>query len=211
MKRKKAKDFFTAEERERIRQAVAVAEAHTSGEIATMVVDHSDSYREAEILGALLVAGLFSVIVAVAVHHVMIWSYIPLVCIFFFPIRYLFRRYPHLKLPFVGRKRIGEAVRERAIRAFFEKSLHKTREENGILIFISLLERKVWILGDVGINERIEPSFWRHFAVELSRGLKEDRACEVLCGIITACGTELARHFPRKSDDTNELTDEIMT
>jgi putative membrane protein len=210
VKRKKAHNFFSEAERERIRQGVEAAESRTSGEIATMVVDASDSYREAETLGAVLVAGLFAVIAAVAIHHVTIWSYIPLVCLFFFPTRYLFRRYPHLKLPFVGRRRISEAVRERAVRAFSEQGLHRTRGETGILIFISLLERKVWILGDRGINAKIAPHFWHHFAGELSRGVKEGRACEALLSVIAGCGTELARHFPRQADDVNELSDEVL-
>ncbi|KAF0216269.1 MAG: hypothetical protein FD174_3723 [Geobacteraceae bacterium] len=210
MKRKTAHNFFSEAEKEKIRQAVTAAEACTSGEIATMVVDASDSYREAETLGSVLVAGLVAVIVAVAIHHVTIWTYIPLVCLLFFPVRWLFRRYPHLKLPFVGRRRIAEAVRERAIRAFYEKGLHKTRDETGILIFVSLLEHKVWILGDRGINAKIAPESWRHFAGELSQGLRETRACEALLSVIAGCGEELARHFPRKAGDVNELTDEIL-
>lgn len=125
MKKLKARTFFSEDEGDRIRQAVERAEADTSGEIATMVVDHSDSYREAEILGALSFAGLLGLILAVAIHHVTIWSYIPLVILFFIPARYLFRRFPHLKLPFAGRRRVVEAVRERAVRAFFEKGYTK--------------------------------------------------------------------------------------
>lgn len=114
---KRAEEFFTPKERERVRAAVAETERGTSGEIATMVVDASDSYREAEILGAVLLSGLLSVIVAVTIHHVTIWSYIPLVVLLYFPSWYLFRRAPRLKLPFAGRRRLAEAVRERAVRA----------------------------------------------------------------------------------------------
>ncbi|QSV44894.1 TPM domain-containing protein [Geobacter benzoatilyticus] len=207
----KADDFFTPGERERIRAAVAESERGTSGEIATMVVDASDSYREADILGAMLLSGLLSVIVAVAVHHVTIWSYIPLVVLFYFPCRYLFRLVPRLKLPFAGRLRLAETVRERAVRAFYEKGLYRTRGETGILIFISLLEHKVWILGDRGINEKISPDFWRKLASELADGLRQGRACDALVAVISACGVELAAHFPPRPDDVNELRDEILT
>lgn len=208
---KKADDFFTHEERERIRAAVAESERLTSGEIATMVVDASDSYREAEILGAVLLSGLLSLIVAVAVHHVTIWSYIPLVVLLYFPCRQLFRFVPRLKLPFAGRRRLVETVRERAVRAFYEKGLYRTQGETGILIFISLLEHKVWILGDRGINEKIQPDFWRKLASELAGGLRQGRACDALVAVIAACGIELAAHFPPRSDDVNELRDEILT
>lgn len=208
---KKAEEFFTPEERGRVRAAVAEAEGSTSGEIATMVVDASDSYREAEILGAVLLSGLLSVVAAVASHHVTIWSYIPLVVLLYFPSWYLFRLVPRLKLPFAGRRRVAEAVRERAVRAFYEKGLYRTRHETGILIFISLLEHKVWILGDRGINERIDPHFWQNLASRLSQGLKEGRTCEALCTVIAGCGAELSRQFPRRADDVNELRDEILT
>lgn len=210
MKNKSTHDFFSGTEQESIRQAVKSAEAATSGEIATMVVERSDSYREAETLGAVLVAGLLAVIACLAIHHVTIWTYVPLVFFLFFPVRLLFNRFPRLKLPFIGRRRLEEAVRERAVRAFYEKGLYRTREETGILIFISLLEHKVWILGDRGINARIPADSWQRMARELAEGIKGGRACEALCSVIASCGAELASHFPRRSDDENELTDEVL-
>jgi putative membrane protein len=204
-------DFFSGEEKERIRRAVAEAEAGSSGEIATMVVEASERYREAEQLGALLVAGLVAIVGAVLLHHVTIWTYIPLVCLLFFPILLLFRRFPRLKLSFVGPRRQAEAVRDRALRAFYENGLHRTREETGILIFISTLERKVWILGDRGINGRIPPDFWQALAGELAAGLRAGRAADTLCRVIAGCGSELARHFPRRADDRNELSDEVLS
>ncbi|HML78499.1 TPM domain-containing protein [Geobacter sulfurreducens] len=207
----KAELFFSSAEKERIRNAVAAAEAATSGEIVTMVVTDSDSYREAETLGAVLLAGLVSIAVAVVLHHVTIWTYIPLVFILFPAARAVIRRIPRLKLPFVGRARLAEAVRERAVRAFYERGLYRTRQETGVLIFISLLEHKVWILGDRGINAKIPPGFWEGLAGELARGIREGKGCDALCVAVAGCGAELARHFPRRADDTNELTDDLMT
>lgn len=234
MKVKHAGHFFNEEEKEKISAAVKAAEANTSGEIASMVVDRSDSYREAETLGAILLAGLLAFLVEVILealtisagnyewsgnshlgtefllHGVSIWTFIPLTFLFFLPTRYLFRKYPALKLPLVGRKRIDEAVRERAVQAFYEKGLYKTRDETGILIFISLLERKVWILGDRGIDRKISHTAWKELVRELSLGIREKRACESLCSVISKIGAELARHFPQKVDDVNELSDEVL-
>ncbi|MGA7826172.1 MAG: hypothetical protein WCA04_00805, partial [Geobacteraceae bacterium] len=175
MNKKKSVSFFTEEENARIRTAIENAEASTSGEIVAMVVDRSDSYREAEILGAVLSAAFCALLLEITLqtgylwysahgwgpgsrvdpelvlYGVSLWTYIPLVLLLFFPFRLVFRRFEAVKLPFVGRKRIDEAVRERAVRAFFEKELYRTRDETGILIFLSLLEHKVWILADRGI------------------------------------------------------------
>lgn len=207
---KKAEEFFSAEEQERIRKATEDVEAHTAGEVATMVVDCSESYREAEILGAVLFSGLLALIVAVLFHHITIWSYVPMVFVFFLPAWLLIRHISHLGLPFVGRRRIEEAVQARAFRAFFEKGLHRTRDETGILIFISLLEHKVWILGDRGINEKIEPEFWRALAQQVAESIKANNASEGLIRVIAQCGEELRKHFPRKADDTDELSNLLI-
>jgi putative membrane protein len=210
MKRTKAQTFFSDEEKERIRQAVKDAESRTSGEIATMVVDHSDRYHEAEVLGGILVAGLVALIIATVAQHVTIWTYIPLVCILYIPARLLLIRVPRLKLPFINKLRMMHAVRERAVRAFYEKKLYKTRDENGVLIFISILERKVWILGDRGVDRKIPHATWQSHANEISVGIREGRACAVLCTVIGKCGQVLEEHFPRKEDDTNELPDDLI-
>lgn len=220
MKPPDSKSFFSDDERVRIRMAVESAEMGTSGEIVTMVVDHSNRYLEAEVLGGILIAGLVALIVSISVHYAAIlskipldlsvWSYIPLVFLFYFPSRSLFVKFPQLKVPFINRNRMMHAVRERAVRAFFEKRLYKTRDENGILFFISLLERKVWVIGDRGIDLKISHVTWNALARDISTGIGEGRACEALCKAIEQCGTKLAEHFPKKADDTNELPDEMI-
>ena len=210
MIQQKTTGFFTEEEQQRISRQVQEAELRTSGEIVALVLPDSDRYREAEHLGAVLCAALLALVIAVAGHHVTIWSYIPLVILIFFPSLWLVRRVPALKLPFIGRIRMHEAVRDRAVRAFYERGLYRTRNETGILIFISLLEHKVWILGDRGINEKIAPESWQTLAGILTEGLKGGHACDALCEVISSCGAELARHFPREADDINELPNEVQ-
>ncbi len=207
---KQARQLFTSAEEERIRAAVAAAEARTAGEIATMVVDASDRYREGEARGAVFLAGALALLIAVATRHVSIWFYIPVSFLLGFPCHLLFRGAPRLILPFVSRRRVIAAVRERAIRAFYEKGLYRTREETGILIFISLLERTVWILGDRGIDQRIPPETWQGLAGDLSSGIRAGQAAPALCAVIDRCGELLQCHFPRRSDDVNELSDNVL-
>jgi putative membrane protein len=211
MKNIRAEDFFTPAEQEQIRQAVEKAEGTTSGEIATMVVARSDGYPEAVTLGSVLGAAAMALLVAIASHHVTIWSYIPLTVALYYPCRWLVSRVPALQMPFIAGRRMDEAVRARAVRAFFEKGLYRTRGETGILIFISIFEHKVWILGDRGINVRIPPESWQQLVQILASGLREGKACQALCDVIGRCGEELARHFPKEADDRNELRDEILT
>jgi putative membrane protein len=202
--------LFSDSEREEIRRAVEEAEATTSGEIVALVVPESDRYREAEVLGGILLSGLLALIVGILLHHITVWFFVPVVFIFYFPCRLLFIKVPWLKRSLLTRPRLESAVRERCVHAFFEKGLHRTRDETGVLIFISLLERKVWIIGDRGINERIAPETWHELARELTNGIKEGQACATLVGVIGRCGKILTVHFPRKVDDINELPDEVI-
>lgn len=232
----RAQKFFSEAENDAITRAIKDAESNTSGEIAVMVVDRSDSYGEASALGAVTLAGIIALCLELAVSAVLnysniwsgsegrlmsliessaryasLWTFIPLAFILYFPSRLLFTRFPVLSTFFMTRKRIHEAVRERAVRAFYEKELHRTRDETGVLLFISLLERLVWIIGDRGINEKIEQSFWNERAEELTAGIRARNHGAAACAVIARCGEELARHFPRKPDDTNELSDRVIT
>jgi putative membrane protein len=210
MTRKNAGNFFSEIEKENISTLIKNAERETSGEIAVMVVDASDSYREAEFLGALLLSAFIALVFAVSLHLVTIWSYIPAVIIFWFPALYFMRRFPRFKLTLSGKKRLEEAVRERAIRAFFEKKLYRTREETGVLIFISTLEHKVWLLGDRRINERIGPELWQELSGTLAGKIREDQAFEGMRSVIEMLSGVLKEHFPPAADDTNELPDEVI-
>lgn len=206
----RAKDFFSSAEKAKIRQAVEAAEAGTTGDIMIMLVHESDPYREAQLAGALCLAGLAALVLSFSLAYTTVWFYIPVFCVLFFPSLYVFNRFPHLKLAFLHKKRIEEAVRERAVYGFFQKGAHRTEDETGIFIFISLLERKVWILGDRGIHGKIRDDFWRSLARELTEGIKADHTTEALLSVIGKCGAELTRLFPGRTGTRKHPGDEVI-
>lgn len=206
-----AHTFFTHEEKERIQATTREVESRTIGEVAVMVVDSSDHYFEAEIIGGILLGSLLSLWITASYFHSSVWWYVPLSFVLFFPSRFLFRKMPVLKAVFTGLHRKEHAVRLRAVRAFYEKGLYKTKKNTGVLFFISLLERKVRILADSGIHEKIGQETLDRFARHISRGIKEGRGCDALCGAIQEAGDLLARHFPITKDDTDELSNDLMT
>lgn len=199
--------YLNAEQQGIIREAVRRAEAGTSGEIAPMLVGESDDYREAAVHAAILMAALLALTVSLVVHDTSVWLFIPLTFILYLPLLALARRLPALKLALTPAARVHAVVQQRAVRAFHEKGLHRTREENGILIFISLLEHKVWILGDRGINAVIPPERWTSLASALASGIREGRLVETLVTTISEVGDILTEHFPHRTDDSNELPD----
>jgi putative membrane protein len=194
----KADKVFTAEEKERLKAITQEVESRTIGEIVVMVVDRSDHYIEAEVLGGVLLGSLLSLILTLLYFHSSIWSYVPLSFLF-------------SKRLFIGVRRKEEAVRLRAERAFFEKGLYKTKKNTGVLFFLSLFERKIWVLADKGIYEKMDQETLNGFAKEVSRGIREGRACEALSKAIQGIGVLLSKHFPITPDDTDELPDDVMT
>ncbi len=203
--------FFSPEEKERLKATTQEVESRTIGEIVIMAVDRSDPYIEAEVLGGVLLGGLLSLLLTLLFFHASLWSFVPLDFLFFFPCRLLFRRVETFKRLLIGIRRREEAVRLRAERAFFERGLYRTKRNTGVLFFLSLLERKIWVLADRGIYEKMDQKTLNRFADEVSRGIREGRACEALTHAIQAIGDLLSRHFPITPDDTDELPDEVIT
>jgi len=207
----KAETFFTEEEKTRIEKTTGEIEKRTIGEVVVMSVDSSDPYPEAVIIGWVFLGSFFAWIASVLFLHSSLWSYIPLSFLFFFPAAYLFRKFPALKTAFIGLRRKERAVMQRAVRAFYEKGLYETRQNTGVLFFLSLLEHKVWVLADKGICEKIDQDTLNRFAQTVSHGIKEGRACDALCDAMKEAGELLARHFPIAAGDTDELSDKVMT
>ncbi len=87
----KADSFFTEDEKERIKVTTISVEARTIGEIATVVIDQSSEYKEAEVLGAVFVGSLVSLLITATFFHGSVWAFIPFAFILFFPAKLLFQ------------------------------------------------------------------------------------------------------------------------
>jgi putative membrane protein len=208
--------FFSQDEQQKIRKAVQNAERKTSGELVPMLVCDSHSYPLAAVRGGGLVALILSILLTETVAG-MFWLHASNMWIFlclFFPLYWLanmlISKNPVLKRPFLFNDEMNTEVQHAALAAFFKEHLYKTRDDNGILIYISLLEHRAWILADSGINERIESEEWDAAMQVITNGIKEDHACDSLCQAIEMIGTILESEFPVRDDDQNELHDLII-
>jgi len=205
-----AANFFTTGEKARIEAAVREAESRTSGEIVPMVVDQSYGYPRAEIIGA----GLFSLATGVFLSWAFggesIWVFLAVFFLGYFPFKFLIRGVPGLKRGLISSAEISEEVEEKALVSFVERGLHHTRDETGILILISLFEKRVHVLADRGINEVVPPHTWEEIVKTVTDGIHEGRTCEALEAAIRRCGDLLENKFPVKKDDTDELPNLIL-
>ena len=206
----RAEKFFTEPEQVRIREAVNAAESKTAGEIVPMLVTSSARYTEVELLGTII--GLFAGMMAEwfwsdpwGSHFFNLWPVIGATTGF------LVCRVPQIKRLLASKSRITDAVHTLALASFTEHGLHYTRDHTGILILVSLLEHRVEVLADRGINAKVETGTWQEIVKILTDGLKTNHACDAYCKAIERCGEILAAHFPRRPDDKDELPNRLVT
>jgi putative membrane protein len=206
-----ASNFFSEGEKEKIKATTRDVESRTIGEMVVMVVGSSDPYVDAEFLGGILLGSFLSFVLTALFFHSSIWNFVPMCFIFFFPSEWVVRRVTALKALFIRRERKEHAVQRRAISSFYEHGLYKTKMNTGVLFFLSLLERKVWVLADKGIHEKIGQETLDQFSTLVSQGIRDGRACDALCEAIRKIGELLSKHFPMTPGDTNELPDAVIT
>ena len=79
-----------------------------------------------------------------------------------------------------------------------------------MLLFVSLLERRVVVLGDEGIHARVGDSHWTATTKAVLDGIERDSLRDGLLTGIARCADVLAAHFPAQRDDVNELEDRVV-
>ena len=99
---------------------------------------------------------------------------------------------------------------ETAARARFEKlGMAKTAERNGVLFYICPNQRRFRILGDAGIHEKCGDAFWQEVAAAMEESFRRGHFTDGLAAGIAKVGHVLAREFPRRAGDANELPDDV--
>ncbi|MCB0430957.1 MAG: TPM domain-containing protein [Flavobacteriales bacterium] len=102
----------------------------------------------------------------------------------------------------------GDVI-DRAVFLFDKLGMTATRESNGVLFYVAVKDKKLAILGDKGINKTVPENFWENIREHLVSRFRENKYGEGLAEGIRMAGEQLKSHFPLRSDDKNELTDEI--
>ena len=94
-------------------------------------------------------------------------------------------------------------------RKFEALGMKKTAARNGVLIVLAIENREFAILGDQGINSRVEKNFWDDARDAMATCFRNDDFAGGLRAGVRCAGEKLALHFPRAATDTNELADAI--
>ncbi len=98
---------------------------------------------------------------------------------------------------------------ERAVEMFHQLEMHKTALRNGVLIYVALNDKKLAIIGDAGINKVVPTDFWNSTKEAMVASFKDGKFAEGIAAAVSAAGMHLKKYFPRESNDTNELSNEL--
>ncbi len=120
------------------------------------------------------------------------------------------QRVPVVRRLVISDDEMEREVRQRAVEAFVAHEVFATRKRTGVLIFLSLFEHRVVVLGDTGINARVAEGEWDEIVAGIVAGIKQRQPGRALVEAIGRCGELLQRQgVERRSDDTNELPDRL--
>jgi uncharacterized membrane protein len=101
-------------------------------------------------------------------------------------------------------------VLDRSAYIFKELGINKTKDRNGVLIYVSLDDRKYAIIGDAGIHLHVKQEFWDHVGSEMIALFKQGKLVDGLIHAVMRAGEKLSVYFPYHKHDKNELSDDIF-
>lgn len=207
--------LFKEADHERIREAVHAAEARSAGEIVPVVVPRSARYDLAVWRGASILAIVSIAVVLLIFQFYEGWGLgwlhtgwgTALVALVAGSVGALLAAYVEpVKRLLSGEAYMTRRVHQRAMQAFVEEEVFATRDRTGILLFISLLEHRIEVVGDTGINDLVEEDEWAEVVTVIRDGIRSGRPADGLVEAIGLCGKLLEkRGVELRDDDTNEL------
>lgn len=202
--------MISKEEQNHIRDLIAKAETKSHTEVVPMIVSASDSYPAASFRCAIIISFLFSLALYFSPLSIInpiyfLWIQIPGLVLGFF-----LGQIPVFQRMLITKKEMEFETRQRAYEAFFEHGVHLTKKNNGVLIFISLLERKIRIVTDKTVKDKIEQKVWDEIIVQFADRVHKDNLAEALKQTIEATANVLEYYFPNQGEKSNELRNELI-
>ncbi|HYE27701.1 MAG TPA: hypothetical protein VEA61_05655 [Allosphingosinicella sp.] len=212
----------------RVTEEVARAERASDGEIVTVVAPRSDAYHDVALHYALLAMLLVPTVAALAPQSWIDWgltlafgwnatlSYrmLMLVLVAKMAVVFLIVRFalawPPLRIALTPASTRTRRVRRRAVELFRAGTEKRTQGRTGILLYLSLLERRAEIVADEAIHSQVEPDVWGEAMAVLVEQVKAGRTGEGMALAVEKIGEVLARCLPPTLDNPNELPDRLI-
>jgi putative membrane protein len=212
----------------RVTEAVAKAERASDGEIVTIVAARSDSYHDVALHYAVLLMLLVPIWFAAvpqswfdwAIGTFLGWNFEPsrrFVMLYLFVKMagaFLFVRillaWMKLRMALTPGATKTRRVRRRAVELFRAGTEKRTKGRTGILLYLSLLERRAEIVADEAIHSKVDADMWGEAMAALTDEVKAGRTGEGMALAVAKIGEVLAKCLPPTLDNPNELPDRLI-
>jgi putative membrane protein len=208
-------ETLTAEQIARVDAAIAEAEKNTSGEIIAVVAGRSSIYwhapYEAGLWGAgiaITLATIGSLVAGYGWPHWHIGYYVG-ISVFGFLAGFFATRIDAIERIFADEAIMRAECEERAKSLFAEHGLFGTAGRTGVLLYVSLFEHNVIVLGDGGISAKMPPGTYSQVVDAVVKSIQDGKLAQGLIDGVRMLGAQLATHFPRAAEDVNELPDKL--
>jgi putative membrane protein len=220
---------ITAEGQARVLAAVRAAEGRTSGEIVTIITHQSDDYADVALWWSAGVALLALIALVLLPDFYMglvdrllgrwAFDWTPravlelalTVASLKFAAMWLLLLWRPLRLWLTPRPILAGRVRRRAVTYFRVGAERRTTGRTGVLLYVSLAEHRAEIVADESIHAKVAQSAWGDAMAGMIVHVRAGRIAEGMAAAVADMGDILAAHFPRASDDKNELPDRLIT
>ena len=211
----------------KVSAAIAAAEAKSDGEIIAIAADQSDAYHDVGLHYAVLVLFLVLAFFAIWPDQLELWwtrlmgwttepsmrQLLTLLLGFallkFLAVLFILKWRP-LRLLLTPGSTKTRRVRRRAVMLFKTGAERRTIGRTGILIYLSMGERRAEIVGDEAITAVTTPETWGEAMTALIQEVKGGRPGDGIVAAVGLIGTVLAEHFPKTSEDSNEIPDKLI-
>ena len=219
---------MTDADHDKVSAAITKAEASTAGEIVAVATPISDSYHDVALHWALV--PLFAVLAWAAWRPTALeWWYdfllggwtpeptqsqlLTLLMVFAalkFTVALLILKWMPLRLLLTPAATKHRRVRRRAIAIFQAAAAGRTTGRTGILIYLSLAERRAEIIADEAILKVTDDHTWGEAMTELITNVRAGRVGDGIAAAVERVGVVLSEQFPRSSADLNEIPDKLI-
>ena len=197
---------FDNEASEAIANAVREIEKQTDAELVIVIRGRSGPYRHADYLCGVLLAFiglLFFLFSPFMIHE---WL-VPFEVILLFALgTFVCSRLPFLRRLLTSKQFRAKAARQGAAAMFYEAGIANTNAEMGVLIYLSLMERRLELIADRGVLKKVPAQDWNHHQFELHK-VGKDPDPKAFQDAIVGFGKVLAAHVPPTGENPNELPD----
>jgi uncharacterized membrane protein len=203
------KGMLSDEERAWIREAVARAEARTGAQIVVTVADSCGSYRVFAGLWAALAALLVGAIAMLSAPWLGAVQVILVEAVVFVAGALMLALTPLLMrvVPQEVRRAHARLIAEQQ---FIARVGARTEGGIGLLLFVALAERQIFILPDTGIAAAIEAARWNEIAEGLAGSARSGALAPGIVAAVEAMANVLEPKFPAETPPENPLSDEVV-